>query len=106
MNVDAGKVISNMLSPFALQVRRVDDTHWWLGTEATYDQFPVIVWTPPLGNDKETFVQRITNAANKNKATFKIVIDPGTNGALMLCPRFIVRQMPKIQNGLNLTSLK
>ena len=105
MNASAGKVMADMLQPFEMQVRRVDDSHWWLGTEATYDQFPVIVWTPPLGSDKAIFVQRIVNAASKNNAKFKITIDPDSGSALMLLPRFIVRQMPKIQNGLNLTVL-
>jgi hypothetical protein len=103
---DAATVIANELRPFALQARRVDDQHWWVGAEATYDRFPVVVWTEPLGADQGVFSQRIANAvATTGSDIFRISIDPDSGRALLLLPRFLVRQMPKIQNGLNLTKV-
>ncbi len=103
---DAGTVLAKELRPFALQAHRVDDQHWWVGSEATYDRFPVVVWTEPLGADQGVFSQRIANAvATTGSEIFRISIDPDTGRALLLLPRFLVRQMPKIQNGLNLTKV-
>ncbi len=100
----AGEVIADELRPFALQVRQVDANHWWVGTEATYDRFPVIVWTQPLGADQAVLTQRLANAvASTEGSQFSMAVDPQTGRALLLLPRYLVRQLPTIQNGLNLT---
>ncbi|NNE01234.1 MAG: hypothetical protein HKN47_28305, partial [Pirellulaceae bacterium] len=82
-----------------LQVRQVDQSHWWVGTEATYDRFPVVLWTDPLGTAQVPLSERITQATGGQSP---MVVDPQTGRALLLLPRFIVRQMPKILEGLQL----
>lgn len=103
----AGIVITNELKPFGLQVRKVDANHWWVGTEATYDRFPVIVWTEPLGPDRDVLTQRLTGAVESTDGElFRIAIDSQTGCGLLLLPRYLVRQLPKINKGLNLTKAR
>ncbi len=94
MGAKAGEVLKFTLQPFELQVRRVDRTHWWVGTEATYDRFPVIVWTDSLGKKQDRFVKRINQIDGGDDV--KLSIDADTQKALLLLPRYIVRQMPKL----------
>ena len=103
MKTKVETVLETTLEPFGLQVRRVDDSHWWVGTEATYDRFPVVVWTPPLGNDQDAFVDLLRSAAAAAQFEMKVSVDPDTGCAIFLLPRFIVRQIPKLKNGLALT---
>ncbi len=94
---DAAATLDATLSPFEIQVRQVDAEHWWVGSESTYDHLPVVVWTSPLGNSRDMFNQRITAvmAANPGDA-FRSTIDEDSDRALLLLPRYIVRQLPKI----------
>ena len=94
---DAGKTLQHTLAPSGLQVRQVDSEHWWVGTEATYDRLPIFVWTPPLNQTREDFVERM-NQVMAGVSTFKyrMAIDEVSNRALLLLPRFIVRQLPTV----------
>ena len=98
-----GKTLQSVLRPFKLQARQVDKSHWWIGTEATYDRFPVVAWTDPLGPNPDQAVKDIVQAISQKANVTNVAVDGETQRALLLLPRFIVRQMPKIQNGLNLT---
>ncbi|WP_145421116.1 hypothetical protein [Planctomycetes bacterium K23_9] len=98
MGPNAGEVLKTTLKPYELHVRRVDDHHWWVGTEATYDRFPVIVWTEALGPSQDEFVRRIDQVSGTDEV--KISIDDDSQKALLLLPRYIVRQMPKLIDGL------
>jgi hypothetical protein len=96
-------VINKELQPFALQARQVDASHWWVGSQANYDRFPVVVWSQPLGAQQAVLAQRLKAAAASTKADiFSMAIDPQTDRALLLLPRYLVRQLPTIQNGLKL----
>jgi len=94
---DAGKTLQHTLAPSGLQVRQVDSEHWWVGTEATYDRLPIFVWTPPLNQTREDFIERM-NQVMAGVSTFKyrMAIDEVSNRALLLLPRFIVRQLPTV----------
>jgi hypothetical protein len=94
---DAGTTLDQTLSPFQLQVRKVDPQHWWVGTEATYDRLTAVVWTAPLGEARDTFTRRITAIMDgASSDVFRFAIDDESDRALLLLPRYIVRQMPKI----------
>ena len=94
---DAGSTLENALAPLGLQVRQVDLNHWWIGTEATYDRLPILVWTAPLGDSRAAFVERINKImAGASPQNYRLAIDDASDRALMLLPRFIVRQLPKI----------
>jgi hypothetical protein len=94
---NAGSTLGNTLSPLGLQVRQVDPGHWWVGTEATYDRLPIFVWTPPLGQARAGFVERMNKVmAGASPVQYRLTIDETSDRALMLLPRFIVRQLPTI----------
>ena len=94
---NAGSTLANTLSPLGLQVRQVDPGHWWVGTEATYDRLPIFVWTPPLGQARAAFVERMKKViAGSSPVQYRLAIDETSDRALMLLPRFIVRQLPTI----------
>ena len=94
---DAGSTLRNALSPLGLEVRQVDSKHWWVGTEATYDRLPIFVWTPPLGQARADFVERMNQVmAGSSPLQYRLAIDDTSDRALMLLPRFIVRQLPTI----------
>jgi hypothetical protein len=101
VDVDAGTTLDRTLGPFGIQVRSVDATHWWVGSEATYDRLPVVVWTQPLGDGRDAFSRRIDAImAGVPRDRFRMTIDQQTGRALLLLPRFIVRQLPKISPAI------
>ena len=98
---DAGKTLDRLLHPLGLQARQVDSNHWWLGRESTYDRLPAIIWTPPLGNHRERFVEELSNVmTGAMRDAFRVTIDPQSDRALILLPRFIVRQLAKLADGV------
>jgi len=94
---NAGSTLGNTLAPLGLQVRQVDLKHWWVGTEATYDRLPIFVWTPALGETRAGFLEQMNKVmAGSSPRQFRLAIDDTSDRALMLLPRFIVRQLPTI----------
>jgi hypothetical protein len=98
---DPTQTLTSALQKFNLQARQVDAGYWWVGTEFTYDHLPVLVWTTALGENREAFTQQISHImAGHPGDAFQIAIDPESDRALLLLPRFIVRQLPKITETL------
>ncbi|TWU44087.1 hypothetical protein Q31b_16220 [Novipirellula aureliae] len=94
---NAGEVFRRLLDPFEVQVRVVDEKHWWVGTDASYDRLSTLVWTEPLGEGRDKRLARIkATMAGATADTFRILYDPKSDRAMMMLPRFVVRQMPKI----------
>jgi hypothetical protein len=93
---DAAAVFARLLGGYGLQVRRVDSNRWWIGTAATYDRAKVVVWTKPLGDQADTLKSRILGVM-AGRDTFRVTLDPQSDRAILLLPRYIVRQLPKIQ---------
>ena len=101
IEADAGTTLQGVLEPLGLQVRQVDAHHWWLGRESTYDRLPAIVWTPPLGDLRDRFVNELANVmSGANRDAFRVTIDPQSDRAMMLLPRFVVRQLSKLAEGV------
>ncbi|WP_144057716.1 hypothetical protein [Novipirellula maiorica] len=97
-NDDAGTMLSTLLRPFEMQVRRVDDSLWWVGTEATYDRLLLVVWSEPLGDQRDTFIQQVSDVmAGRGDEGGRITYDSVSDRVMMLLPRYIVRQLPKVQ---------
>ncbi len=98
---DAGTELAATLSPFGMHVRKVDENHWWVGTEATYDRLPLLIWTQPLGDRRDSFIRQINEImAGADEDSFRMAIDSDSNRAILLLPRFVVRQLPKIQASI------
>jgi hypothetical protein len=99
--VDAGASLQWALQPLGLQVRQVDSKHWWAGRESTYDRLPVIVWTPPLGEQRDRFSADLSAVMqDATRDVFRMTVDPSSDRALMLLPRFVVRQLAKLADGI------
>ncbi|TWT82193.1 hypothetical protein CA13_36540 [Planctomycetes bacterium CA13] len=98
---DAGQLFERILAPFEVQVRTVDKHYWWVGTEASYDRLSAIVWTEPLGENRQAFLSNIhEKMAGQTRDVFRIAYDQQSDRVLMMLPRFIVRQLPKFQPAL------
>ncbi|QDT07626.1 hypothetical protein K227x_60540 [Rubripirellula lacrimiformis] len=89
------------LEPMGLYVRQVDANHWWVGSDVTYDRLPLVVASPPLGKHREVFVDQISRImSDAGGEDFRLVIDPISDRALMMLPRFVARQLPKVTQRL------
>ncbi len=93
---DAASMMHRVLSDFDLQVRQVDSKRWWIGAPSTYDRAPIVVWTKPLGVGADSFKKRVASVMTERDA-FRITIDPVSDRALMLLPRYVAEQLPKIE---------
>lgn len=94
---DAASTLHDALSRWDIEVRKVDSQHWWIGSHATYDRLPMVVWTSKLGDRRERILERIqvVQVANPD-ADIRIAIDPLSDRALLKMPRYIARQLSKI----------
>ena len=92
---DAATMLDELLVDRGLQVRQADQHRWWIGTASTYDRAKVVVWTKPLGAEADTLQRRIANVM-AGRDSFRVAIDPESRRAIMMLPRYIVRQLPKI----------
>jgi hypothetical protein len=95
---DAATMLRRTLSPWNLQVRVAGPSRWWVGSEATYDRLPALVWTQPLSAaQRERLEGRLAAIMQEaSRDVFRITPDPQSDRVLMLLPRYIVRQLPKI----------
>ncbi len=91
----------NVLSPFEVQLRKVDDGYWWLGTDARYDWLSMVVWTEPMDEARRNqFVTRLDQAMTPfPPGTYRRVADPISNRLLIMLPRFMVRQLDKLSDA-------
>ncbi len=97
----SAETLQEVLEPLGLQARQVDANHWWFGRESTYDRLPAIIWTAPMTSNRETFVNQITNLVNQgaNSGVFRLEVDPLSNRVLMVLPRYVAHQLPKLLNS-------
>ncbi|TWU56854.1 hypothetical protein Poly51_27710 [Rubripirellula tenax] len=98
---DARHGLASMLeqtfSPLGLRVRQVDASHWWVGSDVTYDRLSVIAASPPLGDNVGVFVEKVNRImAGATRDHYRVAIDVQSNRALMMLPRYVVRQLPKL----------
>ena len=97
----AGASLDWVLREFGLQVRRVDDRRWWIGSAATYDRASVLVWTKPLGENAAAFQQRLeTVFGARERESFRHAFDSASGRIIMLLPRYLARQLPRIADSL------
>ena len=97
VNDNAGAMLNTTLQPFEMQVRRVDEHHLWVGTEATYDRLLLVVWSEPVGDQRDAYMQKVSTAmAGRVEQGFRITHDAVSDRVMMLVPRYIARQLPTI----------
>ncbi|MGB7323676.1 MAG: hypothetical protein WBD31_02305 [Rubripirellula sp.] len=90
-------MLKQALEPMGLHVRQVDAAHWWVGSDASYDRLSVIVASRPLGEKRILFVQQVQRImAGSNRNDFRMTIDDESDRAIMMLPRYVVRQLTKV----------
>jgi hypothetical protein len=93
----ASQTIENILGPFQLEIRAVDNGHWWVGNAATYDRLPILIASPRLGQGRDAYADQIDKVmAETGSRNYRSVHDPVSDRLLMMLPRFVARQLPKI----------
>ena len=99
MEADAAKTMQRAFGRWNIQVRQVDPQHWWIGSQATYDKLPVVVWTAELGERRAQVVERIkVIIAGNPDEDIRFAHDSVSDRLLIKMPRYIARQLPKIVN--------
>jgi hypothetical protein len=100
-DVSAAEALAQLLQPAELQVRVVDRTHWWIGSQASFDRFPVVVWFDRQ-QDAETTRSRVQaildGAAAGGEPIGSVAVEPVSGTCLAVMPRFLLRQMPRLLN--------
>lgn len=98
---DAAATVRRTIAPLGLSIRQVDSRHWWVGSDATYDRLPVVLSSPPLGRARDAFFSQLGRImAGGDHDEYRLTYDPASDRALMLLPRFVVRQLPKLTDRL------
>ena len=101
---NAGTMLKRMLSPIELQTRIVDDKHWWIGSQATYDRLPVIFWIksddPQAVADR---IQQVISGARLQEAVIAgVAVDQASGQVLAVLPRYLLRQLPRLLDDMAL----
>lgn len=97
--VSAAEVMTQLLDPAGLHVRMVDEHHWWIGSQASFDRFPVVVWFDGQADARELTEQLraiLQSAAGSGPAVGSVAYDPATDKTLALMPRYLLRQIPRL----------
>ncbi len=98
---DAAATVMRTIEPLGIGIRQVDASHWWVGSDATYDRLPIVLCSKPLGPTRDDFfdqLQRIMIGGDHQE--FRLTYDAVSDRALMLLPRFVVRQLPSVTERL------
>lgn len=101
--ISAAEALEQILAPENMHVRVVDSSHWWIGSDASFDRFPVAIW---FAGEKDpesmkTRVQAILGgAAVQGDAFGSVAVDPGSQTCVAVLPRYLLRQMPRLLKKL------
>lgn len=98
----SAEMLDHAFSKFGIEARQVDSTHWWLGQRSTYDRLPVVTWTSPLLPDpqsaRDELNSRLSQIVKGNY--FRVEVDEVTHRGILVLPRYLAIQLPKITEGL------
>ncbi|KAA1262020.1 hypothetical protein LF1_45810 [Rubripirellula obstinata] len=99
--ISAAKMLSSVLDPLSMEVRRVDAKHWWVGSNATYDRLPVLVHSDRLGKGREAYVRQLDEIMSADPdAVYQSAYDPVSDRMLLLLPRYVARQLEKLSQEI------
>lgn len=102
-DVTAAEALEQVFGPSGLQIRVVDSSHWWVGSQASFDRFPVVIWFDNQ-QDAETHRSRVQaivdGASGGGEPIGTVAVDPVSDTCLAVIPRFLLRQMPRLLTEL------
>ena len=95
----AASAVRSVLEPQKLHVRVVDSGHWWVGSQASFDRFPVVVWFAKA-DDPAAMSQRVgkilQGAAVNEDLLGAVTVDEVSNKCIAIMPRYLLRQLPRL----------
>jgi hypothetical protein len=97
--ISAADTLSQILQPESMHVRIVDPSHWWVGADASFDRFPVVVWfqDEKAPESMRTTIETIlAGASAQQEMVGSVTVDPVSNLCVALMPRYLLRQMPRL----------
>ncbi|MGB1924982.1 MAG: hypothetical protein ACPHL6_00540 [Rubripirellula sp.] len=96
------EMFQHAFAKFGLEARQVDSNHWWIGQRSTYDRLPVITWTSPLSPDPENAQNELNSRLSQivTDGFFRVAVDEKTRCGILVLPRYLAKQLPKITEGL------
>ncbi|MDA9776967.1 hypothetical protein N9D38_00900 [Rubripirellula sp.] len=99
---DAASTFDHAFARFGIEVRQVNPNHWWIGQRSTYDRLPVVSWTDPLSNETKTTQDELRSRLNQiiDPSKYRVAVDAETNRGILILPRYLAEQLPKITEGL------
>lgn len=87
-------LIQRTLAPVHCNVRVIDEQYGWVGTDATYDRLPVVVYATELGDGRASLIGKLQQAAAVvGPEAVRWTPDPVSDGMLMVLPRFVAKQL-------------
>nr|WP_143547825.1 hypothetical protein [Rhodopirellula sp. SM50] len=97
--VSAADTMKQLLEPEDMLARVVDGEHWWIGSDASLDRFPVVIWFDDAAAAQET-QQRVgmvlQGAAVNEQIIGAVAVDPKSQKCVAILPRFLLRQLPRM----------
>ncbi|MCS7471125.1 hypothetical protein NZK35_31090 [Stieleria sp. ICT_E10.1] len=97
--VSAADAMKQLLEPEDMLARVVDAEHWWIGSDASLDRFPVVIWFDDDAAAEET-QQRVgmvlQGAAVNEQIIGAVAVDPKSQKCVAVLPRFLLRQLPRM----------
>jgi hypothetical protein len=100
--VSAADALEQLLTPEKLHVRVVDSGHWWIGSEASYDRFPVAIWFAKAEEETDPHEMKtrmeaiLSGAAVDGSQVGAVAVDPASEICLAVLPRYLLRQLPRL----------
>lgn len=97
--VSAAVALRQILQPAGLHVRVVDPRHWWIGSQASFDRFPVVVWFAESENGTSVAKQLeliLRGVAINDNIIGTVAVDPATQTCVAILPRYLMRQLPRL----------
>ena len=95
----AQQAMAEVLTSWDLDVRIVDANHWWIGSAARFDRFPVVVWFDDTGKAArlQPDILAVLQGADAGDQTVgSVAIDPVSGKCIAVLPRFLLRQLPRL----------
>ncbi|MEM6691018.1 MAG: hypothetical protein AAF664_16440 [Planctomycetota bacterium] len=99
---NASEQTRELLAPYKLQMRVIDDSHWWVGPDSVYDRLPLVLFSEPTGGKHVAFMAMIDRlvAQTDQNSFYRMVHDPVSDRVMLVLPRYLARQLPKAAESL------
>ena len=91
--LDPPTVIARTLSPVRCDARRMPGGWLWIGSDATYDRLPVVVYAAGLGGRRAGLVDQLRQSIAAVGEVVRWTVDEPSDGVIAVCPRFVARQL-------------